>query len=276
VVVQPSGLTADITPASLTVSGITANNKVYDATKAASLDTTGAALSGVLGGDSVTLNAGSTTGSFADKSVGTYKSVSVSAVSLSGADSGNYTVSNPGGITADITPASLTVSATNKSKTEGSALVFAGTEFTSSGLIGGETIASVTLNSAGAPAPAPAGSYSITPSAAVAGAGFVATNYAISYVPAMLVVAAAPTSPPAAAPAPTPAPMPAPVPRASRIEQVVVTLRNESRRTVVAALAELDASLVKSFVSMLVEEDQKQAQEGRKGTDKVFYDQCPR
>jgi len=104
-----SGNIGVITPASLTVSGVTAQNKVYDATTAATIAGT-AALSGVIGTDAVTLG-GSASGSFADKNVGVAKPVTVTGLSLSGADAGNYVLSTTGASTkADITPASLTVS----------------------------------------------------------------------------------------------------------------------------------------------------------------------
>ena len=55
----------------LTITGVTANNKVYDATTAATLNTGSAVLSGVISGDTVTLGAGSGVGAFASASVGT-------------------------------------------------------------------------------------------------------------------------------------------------------------------------------------------------------------
>jgi hypothetical protein len=67
-------------------------------------------------GDTVTIN--TRTGSFADKTVGTAKLVTVTGVTLTGADAGNYTVSNPTGITANITAKALTISGmTANSKT---------------------------------------------------------------------------------------------------------------------------------------------------------------
>ncbi len=104
-----SGNIGVITPASLTVSGVTAQNKVYDATTAATITGT-AAISGIFGSDVVTVG-GSAIGSFADKNVGTAKPVTVSGLTLSGADAGNYTLSSTSASTkADITPASLTLS----------------------------------------------------------------------------------------------------------------------------------------------------------------------
>src|SRR4029453_1295027 len=78
-VVQPSGLTADITPASLTGSGVSANNKVYDTTTAASL--AGTAGGPALGADLVS-GSGTGTGLFTDKNVGPGKTISVSGYTL--------------------------------------------------------------------------------------------------------------------------------------------------------------------------------------------------
>jgi filamentous hemagglutinin family protein len=102
--------TADITPATLTVSA-TANNKVYDASTAAATALTDDRFSG----DVLTLK---TSGSaFADKNVGNDKTVTVNGLTLSGTDAANYTLSTAAVTsTADITPATLTVSATANNK----------------------------------------------------------------------------------------------------------------------------------------------------------------
>ncbi len=100
---------ANITPASLTVSA-TGVNKVYDTTTGATVTLA----DNVLGSDVVT--ASYTAASFADKNVGTAKPVSVSGISLSGADAGNYTFNTTATTAANITPASLTVSATGVNK----------------------------------------------------------------------------------------------------------------------------------------------------------------
>ncbi|WP_191229279.1 YDG domain-containing protein [Aurantiacibacter xanthus] len=111
-IVQPSPVTASITPATLTVAGsFTARDKVYDATTAVAIDTTGLTLSGVLASDNVELDIVDATGSFADKNVGTDKTVSLSIEgSLAGADAGNYVIAAgaPTGL-ADITPFALDV-----------------------------------------------------------------------------------------------------------------------------------------------------------------------
>ena len=107
-ITQPSGLTADITAKALTITGVTASNKVYDGSTTAALNTGSAALLGVVGDDTVSLNSVSATGLFADKNVALGKAVTTSGFSLSGADSGNYSLTQPS-TTADITALGLTV-----------------------------------------------------------------------------------------------------------------------------------------------------------------------
>ncbi len=108
-VTQPTGLTASISSVALTVSGVTANNKTYDAGLTATLDTSSAALVGVISGDTVNLGTGSATGAFVTKTIGTAKTVTVTGLSISGADAANYTLTQPT-TTANITVAGLTVS----------------------------------------------------------------------------------------------------------------------------------------------------------------------
>ena len=102
--------TADITAVELTVSGITANNKVYDGTTTVTLNTGSAALVGGFSNDVVTLNTGSAAGTFATKNVGAAKAVAVNGLALDGADAGNYTLTQPT-TAADITVRALAVSA---------------------------------------------------------------------------------------------------------------------------------------------------------------------
>jgi len=75
------------TVAKLTVTGnITANSKTYNGTTAATIASR--TLSGVIGGDNVSLSGGTAT--FANKSVGTAKTVTATGLSLSGTAAGNY------------------------------------------------------------------------------------------------------------------------------------------------------------------------------------------
>ena len=105
--IQQAGVTADITKANLSVSGMTASNRVYDAGVAASLS--GTAVITALSGDTVVLG-GTATGTFADKNAALAKGVTISGHTISGADAGNYNLMQQAGVTADITKANLSVS----------------------------------------------------------------------------------------------------------------------------------------------------------------------
>jgi hypothetical protein len=88
--------------------------------------------------------------------------------------------------TIQVTTAPLTVTATGPAKPYGTALT-AGTSttnFTYSGTVLGQTVTSVTLtpNAAGLSSTTPVGNpYTVTPSAATGGGGFLASNYTITY-----------------------------------------------------------------------------------------------
>ncbi|MEG1052246.1 MAG: YDG domain-containing protein, partial [Janthinobacterium sp.] len=91
-IVLPTGLLASITPATLTLAGLSAANKVYDGTSTAAVSATA---SGVLGQDAVSVTGGS--GSFADRNAGAGKLVTASGFRLAGADAGNYVLDATGG-----------------------------------------------------------------------------------------------------------------------------------------------------------------------------------
>jgi len=86
-----------------------------------------------------------------------------------------------------VTPAPLTVTASNASKIYGQTLTLGAgqTAFTTSGLVSGDSVTSVTLSSAGADSNAVSGPYPITPSLAV-GSGL--SNYNITYSNGVLTV----------------------------------------------------------------------------------------
>jgi hypothetical protein len=113
--IQPTGVTADITALTLSVTGATAANKTYDALVAAAIS--GGAISAI-GGDTVVLDVSGRTGVFGDKNVGTSKAVTVTGYTISGTDAANYTLVQPTGVTADITPLTLSITgATASNKT---------------------------------------------------------------------------------------------------------------------------------------------------------------
>ena len=93
----------------ITVSGITASNKVYDGTTSATVDTSAATFTGMITGDNLTV---STSGTFGDKNVGTGKTVTFGALTLGGADAGNYVLAatgNQSSATADITAKEISI-----------------------------------------------------------------------------------------------------------------------------------------------------------------------
>jgi len=99
-----------VTQANLTVSGLLASNMVYNGTTNASLNFSGASLQGLAFSDPVTLNPTAYTASFPAPDVGNNLAVTVSSLTLNGTTSTNYTLTLPTGLTADITPAPVTVS----------------------------------------------------------------------------------------------------------------------------------------------------------------------
>jgi hypothetical protein len=175
-----------VDPVALSVSGITANDKVYDSTTGAVLNTNTAVLVGVVSGDSVALDFTFAAGYFADGNVGTDKTVQISGLDIGGGSASNYTLNAPT-TTASITPASLTVTADNPVKTCGQPNPTLTVNY--SGFVSGED-ASVLTSPAVLSTPATVNSapglYPITASDAVDG------NYAMSYVDGTLSVAPAP------------------------------------------------------------------------------------
>lgn len=99
----------------LTVTGISANDKTYDGTTTASLSGV-ASITGIVGTDVVGLS-GSGIGSFDTKNAGIGKTVTVSGYTLTGTHEFRYTLTQPTGVTAAITQASVTIAATADNKT---------------------------------------------------------------------------------------------------------------------------------------------------------------
>ena len=100
-----------VSPRTLTATA-TAGDKIYDGTTAGTV--TIVSLSGALTGD--TVNGTSTTAAFSNKNAGSNKFVTISGITLVGADAGNYTVNPTAATTATISKASLSVTATASDK----------------------------------------------------------------------------------------------------------------------------------------------------------------
>ena len=106
---QGSPTKLDVTTAgliSLTITGLSGSDKVYDDTTAASASGT-ATLVGVEAGDDVFLG-GSPVFTFASANVGTGITINTSGYTISGTDSGNYTLTQPT-LSGDITAKELTI-----------------------------------------------------------------------------------------------------------------------------------------------------------------------
>ncbi len=179
-----SGPVGVIVAKSLVVTGITAEDKIYDGTTSAKINTGAAGLSGVIGGDEVGLVASGAVGSFSDSNAGIDKSVLVGGLLLTGADASDYTITSPILASATINPAPLTVTANPATMTYGGT-VPALTDSTS-GLIGVDTPASALSGSLATTATSKSqvGSYPITQGTLTAVDG----NYTITFVGANLSV----------------------------------------------------------------------------------------
>jgi hypothetical protein len=104
-VTDQTSTTASVTAKALTVSGITAANKVYDGNAVATVSTAGVQYAGLVSNDAFSVAA---TGNFDSKNVGTAKTVTLSST-YSGADVGNYAVTDQTSTTANVTAKALTM-----------------------------------------------------------------------------------------------------------------------------------------------------------------------
>ena len=104
--IQPANVKADITPKNLTVTGVTATDKMYDATTSATLKN--ATLVGVIGTDDVVLLQ-SNSGTFSQSDVGSNLAITTN-MSLGGTTATNYQLTQPSGLSASITPKQTTAS----------------------------------------------------------------------------------------------------------------------------------------------------------------------
>jgi hypothetical protein len=111
-----TAVTLTVAQKALTITGAVAQSKVYDGNLSATVDFTAASLLGVVSGDTVTINSSGYSASFANGSVGTAKPVTVLGVTLGGGDAGNYSLSQPSGLTATISrrPVSASIVAAGK------------------------------------------------------------------------------------------------------------------------------------------------------------------
>jgi hypothetical protein len=183
-------MTFKIIPKAITFSGATAHNKTYDGTTTATITGT---LEGVLAGDNVSFEG---KGTFANKDVGTAKAVAAN-ITLTGTNAGNYKITQPTGLTANITKKALTITLDPKTitKKESEAMPNLTDKLVYNGLVSGDAASVITgtttfnYNPAFTGSPA-VGEYSITLSGLRS-----ATNYEVSYDTGLkLVVTAGPVN----------------------------------------------------------------------------------
>lgn len=170
--------TASITPLSVSITGLTGSDKAYDATTLATLN--GSATVDTLAGDDVTLD-GTVIGNYATKNAGVGLEIGVSGLHLRGVDSNNYTLQSPTGLTGDITPAPLVVTANHDAKFIGKSdsSNYAGVNIT--GFVGGETAldlgGSLTVSRTGVGVNEAAGEYF----GVLSPGGYSSSNYEITF-----------------------------------------------------------------------------------------------
>ncbi|MGB9106213.1 MAG: YDG domain-containing protein, partial [Terriglobales bacterium] len=194
-ITDASGATADITPFNLTITGVVAQNKTYDANTTATVDYTSASVNSFTG-DAVTLVSSGYSATFADPNVASGIAVTVLGNAISGTDAPNYTLSQPAGLGANITKRPIVVSAVANSKIYGNAdptlsfVVGPDALIPVSGLATGETQAMVFTGNVMRAAGENAGSYSILQNTAAPNG-----NYTISaYNPATFTINPAATA----------------------------------------------------------------------------------
>ena len=156
--------TLTVNKVALNITGLTGIDKVYNGSNTATLSGT-AALSGVVIGDAANVTLGGTpTPVFAQTAVGNNIAITVSGYTISGTASGNYTLTQPTGLTANITPAApnvLGISPTSGPIAGGTSVIITGTYLTAATAVnfGSTNATSYTINSATQiTATAPAGS----------------------------------------------------------------------------------------------------------------------
>ncbi|NTW52844.1 MAG: hypothetical protein HGB22_09695, partial [Chlorobiaceae bacterium] len=157
----------------------TAVNKVYDGTP----DTSIILSDNRVTGDLVSIDG--TSASFDDKNAGTAKTVTVSGMTLVGTDAANYTWNTMATTTADITPASLDVTAIDSSKTFNGLAYSGGNGVSYIGFVNGETsnVLNGTVSYGGTSQGAvDVGNYTIIPG------GLSSGNYAITFHDGLLTI----------------------------------------------------------------------------------------
>jgi hypothetical protein len=178
--------TASVTAKALTITGLSASSRAYDGTTAATLTGT-AAYSGLVAGEVFAVS-GTPTAAFATAAVGTAKAVTVTGYA---APSANYGVTQPAGLTANVTAKTLGVggsfTASSKVHDGTTAATIATNALTLVGVVGGDAVSLAGVAAAFADAAVGTGKAVSLTAASLAGAG--APNYTLDLAGAPTTVA---------------------------------------------------------------------------------------
>jgi hypothetical protein len=169
----------------LTVSGATVAGKVYDRLTTAVPSFTGASLVGILSGDTanVSLVTSGAAATFADKTVGVAKPVTVTGLTLGGSAAANYALTQPTGLTASITAKNLTVTgvtAVDRAYNGGTSATLGFSGIALVGVVSGDTVTPVTSGATGTFATAGVGLAKTVTIAGLALSGADAANYTVT------------------------------------------------------------------------------------------------
>jgi uncharacterized repeat protein (TIGR02543 family) len=175
-----------VTPKSLTISGLTGVNKVFDGGTTGSVTGT-PTLVGVVGSDDV-LPGGVATFTFASANVANGITLTASGYTLTGTTASNYTLTQPS-VTANITAKSARVAANNVTIAQGGTI---SGSVSATGLISPDAVSSASYTYTGtgtSTPPSAVGVYTVTPSSAVFSTGLIG-NYTITYDTATVTILA--------------------------------------------------------------------------------------
>ena len=174
--------TGTIAKRALTISGVSANDKIYNGTTAATLTVAGATLQNVVAADSslVALGTSGATGTFASRSAGTGIAVTASGFVISGSKAGNYTLSQPTGLSASISQAMLNLVGVSRMYTAGTDAAGAGVTYTLGGVVNGDVVSLATGGLSGTFADKNVGTGKSVSLTGMALTGSGAGNYAIT------------------------------------------------------------------------------------------------
>ncbi|MBO4373482.1 MAG: InlB B-repeat-containing protein, partial [Lachnospiraceae bacterium] len=107
----------------VTITGLIANDKIYDGTTTASVNDTGMKIEGMVSGDAVSVNSG--IANFNSPDAGDNKTVTFTNYSLTGEAAGNYNLAQPAQATANISKRPVTIRALDQTVQLGDSIEYA-------------------------------------------------------------------------------------------------------------------------------------------------------